>query len=117
MQGCMLPISVADPGCLSRIRISISHPCRVKKDFRSRIRIRIKEFKYFFQKIVSDLDFLPIPDPGSRESKRQRIPDPGITQKGTGYRIRVRNTAHHWVSGPAQTQTSVIQLILGLALV
>jgi hypothetical protein len=38
-------ISVADPGCLSRIRI---FPSRIQgqKDFGSRIRIRIKDFKY-----------------------------------------------------------------------
>jgi hypothetical protein len=61
-------------------------------------RIRIKEFKYFNPKKwflssrkydpgcssrISDPDaeFLPIPDPGSRG------------QKGTGSRIRIRNTA------------------------
>ncbi len=45
--------SVADPGCLSRIRIfSIPYP-GVKKIRGSWIRIRIKEFKYFTQKIVS----------------------------------------------------------------
>jgi hypothetical protein len=74
-------ISVADPECLSRIRIfSISD------------RICIKEFKYVFQPGKGFLssrkydpgcsswiripdpnpDFLPIPDPGS---KRHRIPD------------------------------------------
>ncbi len=49
-------------------------------------RIRIKEFKYIYQKIVSklseiwskmfipdpDIDFLPIPDPGVKKA-----PDPG----------------------------------------
>ncbi len=44
-------------------------------------RIRIKEFKYFNpKKMFPDADFLPIPDPGSRG------------QKGTGSRIRIRNT-------------------------
>ncbi len=66
-----------------------------QKDSESRIRIRIKEFRYLTHKIVSKLseiwsgffipdpdpDFLPIPDPGSRG------------QKGTGSRIRIRNTA------------------------
>ncbi len=57
-------------------------------------RICIKEFEYFNPKIVSKLseisgllvpdpdpDFLPIPDSGSRG------------QKGTGSRVRIRNTA------------------------
>jgi hypothetical protein len=82
--------SVADPGCFPgcRIRIfSIPEPGnRVKKISGSRIRIRIKEFKYFNQKklfLISDpdLDSLPIPDPGSRG------------QKGTGSQIRILNTA------------------------
>jgi hypothetical protein len=77
--------------------LNFFHPgSRVKKILGSRIRIKI--FKYFNQKIVlssrkydpgcfsriripdRDLDFLPILDPGSRG------------QKGTGSRIRVRNT-------------------------
>ncbi len=44
--------SVADPGCLSRIRI-FSIPDPVPKE--SRIRIRNKEFKYLIQKLVSKL--------------------------------------------------------------
>jgi hypothetical protein len=81
--------SVAGPGCLSRIPDpTFFHPGS---------RIRIKEFKYFNPKkwflrsrkydpgcssLTPDLDadFLPIPDPGSRG------------QKGTGSRIRIRNT-------------------------
>jgi hypothetical protein len=71
--------TINDPGCLS--------------DTGSRIRISIKEFEYFNPKkwflstqkydpgCPSDPDFLPIPDPGSRG------------QKGTGSRIRIRNTA------------------------
>ena len=71
-------------------------------------RIRIKEFKYFNPKkpkkcLISfrkydpgcssripdpDADFLPIPDPGSRG------------QKGTGSRIRIRNTGHHSDADP-----------------
>jgi hypothetical protein len=53
-------------------------------------RIRIKEFKYFYPKIVSklseiwsgslfiplDTDFLPIPDPGVKKGTGSRIPDP-----------------------------------------
>jgi hypothetical protein len=48
---------VADPGCLSRIRIfSIPDPgSRVKKDSGSRIRIRNKELKYFNPKNCSKL--------------------------------------------------------------
>jgi hypothetical protein len=82
--------SVADLGCLSRIRIfSIPNPSsrsgsRVKKISGSRIqiRIRIKEFKFFTQKLflssrkydpkcsswirIPDPElFLPIPDTGS----------------------------------------------------
>ncbi len=79
--------SVADPGCLSRIRL-FSIPDPGSELFPSWI--RIKEFKYFNPKkwFLSsrkydpgcssrvpdpDADFLPIPDPGS---KRHRIPDP-----------------------------------------
>ncbi len=47
---------------------------------RSRIRIHIKEFKYFFPKKLflssPDLNFLPIPDPRSRGLLRHWIPDP-----------------------------------------
>ncbi len=88
-------ISVPDPGWLSRIRI---FPSRIQgqKIPGSRIRIRIKEFKYFnlTQKIVfklseiwggifipdADLDFLSRPDLWSRG------------KKGAGSRIRIRNT-------------------------
>jgi hypothetical protein len=51
--------SVADPGCLSRIpdsKFSIPDPgFMFKKIPESRIRIRIKEFIYLTQKIVSKL--------------------------------------------------------------
>jgi hypothetical protein len=85
--------SVADPGCLSRIQtVSIPDPGS---------RIRIVEFKYFnlkkwflssrkydpgFSSRIPDpdADFLPITDPGSRG------------QKGTGSRIRIRNTERNF---------------------
>jgi hypothetical protein len=65
--------SVADPGCLSRIRLFPS-------------RILINEFKYYPKKWflssrkydpgcsswIPDADFLPIPDPGVKKA-----PDPG----------------------------------------
>jgi hypothetical protein len=103
--------SVADPGCLSRIRL-FSIPDPGSELSPSRIpdpnclppgsRIRIKEFKYFNPQKTKkwfissrkydpgcsyripdpDADFLPIPDPGSRG------------QKGTGSRIRIRNTGY-----------------------
>jgi hypothetical protein len=79
-------ISVADPGCLSRIPDpTFFHPGSEL----SPSRIRIKEFKYFKPKKPKkwflssrkydpgcsswipdpDADFLPIPDPGSRGQK------------------------------------------------
>jgi hypothetical protein len=79
--------------CGSRMFIPnliFSHPgSRIQGQKNLWSRIRIKEFKYFNPKIVSklskiwsgmiipdpDLDFIPIPDPGSRGSKRHRIPD------------------------------------------
>ncbi len=74
----MVPVvnsSVTDPGCSSWI------PVQVKKIPGSRIRIRIKEFKYFVFKLSEiwskkfipdpDLDFLLIPDPGVK-----KVPDP-----------------------------------------
>ncbi len=79
-----LMASVADPGCLSRMRI-FSIPDPGSKKFR----IRIKEFIYLTQKIVSKLFgnmsrvvhpgsgtwfFLSMPDPGSRG---QKAPDHG----------------------------------------
>ncbi len=74
------------------LRIRDVYPGSRNRDFESQIWIRIKEFKYFLtQKIVFKLseiwsgmfiadpdpylEFLPIPDPGSR------------SQKGTGFRI------------------------------
>ncbi len=82
-----LTISVADPGCLSRIHI---FPSRIQgqKGFR----IRIKEFKYFNPKNCSqalgNMIRMVIPDPDPRSwffthhgsriqgSKRHQIPDP-----------------------------------------
>jgi hypothetical protein len=95
----MLIRGVADPGCLSRnfFPSRISDPGSELSP--SRAQIRIEEFKYLNPKkkwFLSsrkydpgcssripdpDADFLPIPDPGSRG------------QKGTGSRIRIRNTA------------------------
>jgi hypothetical protein len=77
--------SVADPGCLSRIWIRIfpipDPGSKIFPDPRSGS--ASEELKYF--KIVSTLsvDFLSIPDLGSR------------AQKGTGSRIRTHNTNLH----------------------
>jgi hypothetical protein len=85
--------SVADPRCLSRIRIFPSW-IQGKKDSESRIRIHIKKIKVFLiLKIVSKLseklsgmfipdpDFfpsrIPHPDPGSRI----RIPDAWVKKE------------------------------------
>jgi hypothetical protein len=90
--------SIADPGCLSRIRLfSIPDPGSQIRIFPSGSRIRIKELKYFNQKKwflcsrkydtgcssrIPDPDpyFLPIPDP-----EVKKAPDPGS-------QIRIRNT-------------------------
>jgi hypothetical protein len=91
----MLVTIVADPGCLSRIRI---FPSRIQdqKDSRSRIRIRIriKELIVFLTpKIVSKISeilsgmFIPDPDLAFLP-----IPDPGV-KKDTGSRIQIRITA------------------------
>ncbi len=98
-----LSSSVADPGCLSRIpdttffhpgsrirTVSIPDPGSASKNLS--ILIPKKPKKWFLTSRKFDLgcssqipdpdaDFLPIPDPGSRG------------QKGTGSRIRIRNTA------------------------
>ncbi len=82
--------NVSDPGCLYHIRSFLSR-IQGQKDMGSRI--RIKEVKFFQLKklflssrkydpgcssriLDMDLDFLPLPDPGSRG------------HKGTGSRIR-----------------------------
>ncbi len=78
-----VPVGVADPGCLSRIRIFLYRiPDPGQEVSGSRIRIKV----FLPQKTVSklseicsgmfipdpDLDFVPIPDPGVK-----RAPDPG----------------------------------------
>jgi hypothetical protein len=87
--------SVADPGCLSRIRLfcipdpNCLHPGS---------RIRLKEFKYFNPKKTKKW-FLSSRKYDLGCSSRiqmltfypSRIPDPGV-KKGTGSRIRIRNT-------------------------
>jgi hypothetical protein len=92
--------SVVDPGCLFRIldpNFSIPDP----GSKRSRIRIRLKEFKYFNPKIFSsfrkydlgcplrnsdlDLDFFPISDPGSRGQKST-----GFRNLGSATKNRIR---------------------------
>ncbi len=79
--------SVADPGCLSKIRIffildqNFSHP---DPGFASKnLRILTQKIVCKLSEIWSGLfipdpdpDFLPIPNPGSGWSKRHRIPDP-----------------------------------------
>jgi hypothetical protein len=66
--------SIADPGCLSWT----PDP----KFFHPGFRIRIKEFKYLTQKIVSKLSELWfglfIPDPDTADFYPSRIPDPGM---------------------------------------
>jgi hypothetical protein len=88
--------SVADPGCLSRIpdlTFSIPDP----NLFHLGSRIHIKEFKYVNPKscFLSSRKY----DPGCSSWIRIRIliflpiPDSGSSgQKGTGSRIRIRNT-------------------------
>jgi hypothetical protein len=84
--------SVADPGCLSRILDPNFVPSQIQgqKDFGSRIRVRIKEFKYFNPKNCFlrsrkyvlgsssripylDLDFFTHPGSRIKGSKRHRI--------------------------------------------
>jgi hypothetical protein len=95
--GILLFTTVADPGFLSRIQLfSIPHPNFSIPDPHK----KIKKFKYFNPKKwflssrkydpgcssrFPDPYLLPIPDPGSRG------------QKGTGSRIRIRNTAFHFM--------------------
>ncbi len=96
--------SVADPGCLFRIRpFSIPDPGSEL----SPSRIRIKEFKYFNPKKAKkwflssrkydpgcssripdpDADFLPIPDPGAKKA-----PDPGSGSATLA--LAVRRSSH-----------------------
>ncbi len=71
---------------LSRIRIFSHSGSQIQGQKDSRIRIRIKEFKYFNPKIVSKLSeiwfvpdpelyFLPIPYPGRKKGTGSWIPD------------------------------------------
>jgi hypothetical protein len=54
----------------------------------------------FTQKIVNKLSKIWVWDPGS-EIRKKPIPDPGSRgQKGTGSRIRIRNTGQRYGSGP-----------------
>jgi hypothetical protein len=110
---CCEHISVADPGCLSRIPDpTFFYPGSEL----SPSRIRIEEFKYFnptkwflssrkydpgcSSRIPDpDADFLPIPDPGSRG------------QKGTGSRIRIRITGTHgWKVGKVKCEYDYFNL-------
>ncbi len=99
-----LTVSVADPGCLSRIPDpTFFHPgswIRTVSIPDPGSRIRIKEFKYFnpkeTKKMVSKLQKiwfgLFIPDPGSVCWLSTHPGSRG--QKGTGSRIGIRNTAY-----------------------
>jgi hypothetical protein len=93
-----LKISVADPGCLPGSKFF--HPgsrIQGQKDSGSRIRIRIKEFMYFLPKNL----FLSSQKYDQGCSSRIRISDTDLGfypsriqgHKGTGSRIRNRNTA------------------------
>ncbi len=95
---------VADPGCLSRIKI---FPSRIPDPGSKRYRIpdphqRIKV--YLTQKILFKLleiwSLMIVPDPDF-DFYSSRIPVPGVL-KGTGSRIRIRNTVFfclfsHWL--------------------
>ncbi len=89
-----LPISVADPGCLSQILIfyipdpNFFHPGSASKNLSILIQekngSKLSEIWSGWLIPDPDPDFLPIPDPGLRG------------QKATGSRIRIRNTAAHF---------------------
>ena len=96
--------SVADPGCLSRIRIfSIPDP----NFFNLGSRIRIKKFKYFNPKnwFLSSLKY----DPSC--SSRIRIPffthPRSSGQKGIGSRIRIRNTGLFHIPDPVSLRGEI----------
>ncbi len=76
--------SVADPKCLSRIR-NFFHPGSRKDSQTQKIVSKLSEIWSGMFILILDLDFLPIPNPGSRGQK-----------KGTGSRIRIRNTDEKW---------------------
>jgi hypothetical protein len=94
--------SVADPGCLPRIRhFSIPDP----NFFHPGSRIHTKEFKYFNPKncfLISrnyDLvcsSWIPDPDPDFFTHPGSRIPDPGVKRQ----RIPVRNTGSGALGAP-----------------
>jgi hypothetical protein len=94
LQCCGSGMYIPDPG------FERFHPgYRIPGQKDSGSRIRIKEFRYFTQKIVTSSR---IYDPGFSSRIRildldfylSRIPDPGSRgQKGIGSRIRIRNTA------------------------
>jgi hypothetical protein len=104
--------SVADPGCLSWIPdpyfylsriLCHSFFCSLKLHknenyvsfelLKKKIGPKFKRIvEYFTKKIVTKLLKIWVWDPGSG---KKPIPDPGSRyQKGTGSRIRIRNTAH-----------------------
>jgi hypothetical protein len=111
-------LSVADPGCLPRIRI-FSIPDPGSEFFQSRI--RIEEFKYFCPKNCfkvrgnikydqgcssrfripdPDPDFLSIPGPGSR------------AQKGTGSRMRITTISYFVLVKCSQHSVVAVRLSL-----
>jgi hypothetical protein len=79
----LIEISVADPGCLSRILIfSIPYPGYASKNLTILTQKMVSKLsEIWFGLCIPDPvpDFLPILDPRSRiqGSKRHRIPDPG----------------------------------------
>ncbi len=106
--------SVADPGCLSRIPDPDFYPSRIQKQQQKREATKFNKIVNYFsfevlmkkiwdnfqtiielftKKIVEKLFKICSWDPGS-EIRKNPIPDPGSRgQKGTGSRIRIRNTA------------------------
>ncbi len=76
--------SVADPGCLSRIR-NVSIPGPGSEFFPSRLKVRIKEFK---KSRIRILIFLPIPDPGFKQATK---PGSGSATlpTGSGYNVGI----------------------------
>ncbi len=85
-------LSVADPGCLSRIRL-FSYRFRI---FPSQI--RIKEMKYFNPRkwFLSSRKY--VPGCSSRIRILTFYPSGSRGQKGTGSRIRIRNTSYFLLS-------------------
>jgi hypothetical protein len=94
--------SVADTGCLSRIRIfSILDPRSASKEFKylgNPKNLFLSSLKY--EPGCSSRIFLPVPDPGSRG---QKAPDPGsatltiaLVRTGRRGRGRVGNFVSQW---------------------